>query len=81
VRNQRSPWAIGALVCSVVAALAVVPACAERLRVVGTYGQFRGGFGLASYGGALMQGTLTMGLLLCIGAGVLIYRIRHGAVR
>lgn len=81
VRNQRNSWAIGVLVASSLGALSVLVITPERLRMVGTYGQFRGGFGLASYGGTLMQGTLSMGLLLAIGAGLLIYRIRHGVVR
>ena len=81
VRNQHPPWAVGALVISVIGAVSVLLVCPERLRVVGTYGQYRGGFGLTSYGGSLMQGTLAMGAILLGGGAFLIYRIRAAADR
>jgi hypothetical protein len=81
VRNQHAPWAIGTLSVTGIAAVSVLAACPERLRVVGTYGQFRGGFGLTPYGGPLMQGTVAMGAVLFAGAAFLIYRIRAGAER
>ena len=80
VRNQHAPWAIGALSAAALGALAVVLVCPERLRVV-DYSQFRGGFGLASYGGPLMQGSLAMGAVLLAGGAFLVYRIRSGADR
>ncbi len=81
VRNQHAPWAAGVSALSAVAACAVVLICPDRLRVVGTYAQFRGGFGLAGYGGALLQGTLAMGILLLAGGAFLVYRIHTGAAR
>jgi hypothetical protein len=81
IRNQHTPWIIGGLSVSGLAALSVLALCPERLRSVGTYGQYRGGFGLEGYGGALMQGTAAMGLLLLAGGALLIFRIRAGVDR
>jgi hypothetical protein len=47
----------------------------ERLRAVGTFAQYRGDFGLAPYGGALMQAGVAMGFLLAVGAAFLLARI------
>jgi hypothetical protein len=58
--------------------VAIVFICPERLRVVGSFRQYRGSFGLATYGGALMQGALAMGSLLVAGGMFLILRIRRG---
>lgn len=81
VRSQHVVWIFGGLAACAVAAIAVVPLCLDRLRVVGTYAQFRGGFGLAPYGGALFQGTLAMGLLLLLGGAFLVYRVHSGVAR
>lgn len=81
VRNQHAPWVSGGFGLSALLAVAVVPLCHDRLRVVGTYAQFRGGFGLTTYGGALLQGTLAMGLLLVVGGAYLVYRIHAGVSR
>jgi hypothetical protein len=81
VRNQHASWAAGVLGLCGVLALAVIAVVPERLRVVGTYAQFRGGFGLTSYGGTLMQGTAAMGVLLLAGGAFLVYRIHAGATR
>ena len=81
VRNQKNSWVVGALVLCALAALAVIVIVPERLRVVGTLRQFRGGFGLTRYGGSLLQGALAMGGLLTAGAFYLLYRIRRGQFR
>jgi hypothetical protein len=81
VRSHRKSWVIAALVICGIAALSVVIAVPERLRVVGTLRQFRGGFGLTRYGGSLLQGALAMGGLLSAGAAYLLYRIRRGQFR
>ena len=81
VRTSHANWAIGAVVVSVIAAVSVVFLCPERLRVVGSFRQYKGGFGLVSYGGALLQGALAMGGLLTAGASFLIVRIRRGQAR
>lgn len=81
VRSQRVVWAAGVLAACGVLALVVIPICYDRLRVVGTYAQFRGGFGLAAYGGALMQGTLAMGFVLLVGGAFLVHRIHAGVAR
>ena len=81
VRNQRSSWVVSVLVASIVGAVGVVVACPNRLRVLGTYHQFHGGFGLVPYGGALLQGALAMGGLLAVGAVFLLFRIRRGQAR
>jgi hypothetical protein len=81
VRTSRASWAMAAVGLSLLAALSVVFVCPERLRVVGSFRQYKGGFGLASYGGALLQGALAMGGLLTAGASFLIVRIRRGQAR
>jgi hypothetical protein len=81
VRTQRSGIAHALLALTVLGAVSVVLVCPERLRMVGTYGQYRGGFGLTSYGGTLLQGTVSMGVVLAAGTAFLVYRIRHAAVR
>lgn len=78
VRSARSAWSlVMALLCAAAAA-AVLVLCPERMRVVGSFRQFRGGFGLAPYGGALMHGALAMGGLLLAGSVFLLLRIRRG---
>ena len=57
-------------------ALAVVALWPDRLLVVGTFAQYRGDFGLRTYGGELMEAGLAMGLLLAYGAMFLLVRIR-----
>jgi hypothetical protein len=81
VRSQRNPWVIGALSLCAIGAIGVIIAVPDRLRVVGTFRQYRGGFGLVSYGGALLQGALAMGGLLCVGGTFLLFRIRRGQAR
>ena len=81
VRSGRTNWAVAFAALCAIAAVSVVFVCPERLRVVGSFRQFRGGFGLVRYGGALMQGALAMGSLLLAGAAFLILRIRRGQAR
>ena len=81
VRNARTNWALAILLACAIAAVGVVFVCPERLRVVGSFRQYRGGFGLVGYGGALLQGALAMGSLLLAGAAFLIVRIRRGQAR
>lgn len=81
IRSARASWAVTAVVVCCLAALSIVFICPERLRAVGTFRQYKGGFGLSSYGGALLQGALAMGGLLTAGASYLIVRIRRGQAR
>lgn len=81
VRNQRGPWAMGLLAFTFGSALALIVVFYERLGQVGTYSQYRGGFGLVSYGGALLQGALAMGVLLLAGAAFLVLRVRSAPSR
>ena len=81
VRNQRSSWVAYLLLAVGVLALAVVFIAPERLLVVGNYKQYRGGFGLVKYGGALLKGGLLMGGILVLGATFLVLRIRQGLAR
>ncbi|MEY4577391.1 MAG: hypothetical protein RL701_2094 [Pseudomonadota bacterium] len=78
VRAARTSWSLATIIVCAIAAVGIVFVCPERLRVVGSFRQYRGGFGLVSYGGALMQGALAMGGLLLAGAAFLILRIRRG---
>jgi len=78
VRAARTTWAHATVAICAVAAISVLFICPERLRLVGSFREYRGGFGLVNYGGALMQGALAMGGLLLAGATFLVIRIRRG---
>jgi len=78
IRSARPAWSIALIGASAFAAAAVVFLCPERLKVVGSIRQYRGGFGLVSYGGPLMQSAIVMGILLVWGAVYLLVRIRRG---
>ena len=81
VRNARVAWALAMVATCGVAAAAVVFVVPERLRVMGSFRQYWGGFGLEPYGGALLQGALAMGAFLVYGAAYLLVRIRRGQMR
>jgi hypothetical protein len=80
-RNQRSGLGFAVVGASAAAALAVVALWPDRLSVVGTFAQYRGDFGLRSYGGTLMQAGLVMGALLAYAAAFLLVRIRIASRR
>ena len=76
VRSQRETS--GGILAALIGlgAIALVPAMADRLSVVGSYAQYNGGFGLEPYGnGPLVQGTVLMGLLLLLGLASLLVRL------
>lgn len=76
VRGQREGIGKALIVLCTAAAVAVIVVARDRLAVVGTYAQYRGGFGLATYGhGPLLQGTVAMGLILAAGLGYLLVRL------
>ncbi len=75
-RNQRNGLGYGVVGLATLLGLSVVLLWPERLLVVGTFAQYRGDFGLRSYGGALMEAGLALGLLLVYGATYLLVRIR-----
>ena len=80
-RNQRN--GVGSVVvgASLLLAVAVVALWPDRLSVVGTFAQYRGDFGLRTYGGSLMQAGLVMGALLAYAAAFLLVRIRLASRR
>lgn len=75
VRTQRDQWAGAGIGAALALALGVLPLARHRLSVVGTFAQYHGDFGLAAYGGALLQGTLWMTLWVALGLGLLVYRL------
>jgi hypothetical protein len=75
-RAQRTSVGFGLVALATLAAASVVLVWPDRLSVVGTFAQYRGDFGLRSYGGALMQAGLAMGALMAYGAAYLLVRIR-----
>ncbi len=81
VRTQRDQWAGAGIGISVSLGSAIVALTRSRLSVVGTYAQYQGDFGLAAYGGALLQGTLWMTLWIVLGLGFLLYRLGPAARR
>jgi hypothetical protein len=81
VRNQRNSWVVTALAICLAGAVGVAAFLPERLRSVGTFRQYQGGFGLVHYGGALLQGALAATGLLGVGGAFLLFRIRRGQAR
>lgn len=82
VRAQREGMGKALLFLALVGAVAVVVVARDRLAVVGTYAQYRGGFGLAHYGaGALLQGTVAMGLIMALGVTYLLVRLHMSGTR
>ncbi|MCG8555640.1 MAG: hypothetical protein MJD61_10195 [Proteobacteria bacterium] len=76
-RAQRTGAGVLIAVASPLAGLAVGLIAQERLGVVGTYAQYRGGFGTTGYlGGPVMHAGLVMGGILLAGAAFLIWRLR-----
>lgn len=81
VRSARMSWAIALIALCALAAFSVVLIVPERLRVMGSFRQYWGGFGLEPYGGALFQGAVAMGAFLAFGTVYLLIRIRRGQTR
>jgi hypothetical protein len=81
VRSAHVSWALAIVALCAVGAVSVVFVVPERLRVMGSFRQYWGGFGLEPYGGALLQGALSMGIFLVFGAAYLLVRIRRGQLR
>jgi len=79
VRSQRETAAGGVVGVSLLAAGLVGPLARERLAVVGSFAQYEGGFGLKAYGaGALLPGTIVMGLIVLGGLTYLLVRLHFG---
>jgi hypothetical protein len=78
IRSARPAWSIALIGMSMFAAAGVVFLFPERLKLVGSIRQYRGGFGLVNYGGPLMQSAIVMGILLVWGAIYLVVRVRRG---
>lgn len=82
VRSQREVMAGGILGLSVLVALAPPVLAQDRLSLVGSFAQYRGGFGLESYGqGALFAGTVVMCSLMLAGFAFLLARLHYAARR
>ena len=82
VRSQREVVAVGILIATLLAGVVMLVAALNRLSVVGSYAQYRGGFGLTPYvSGPLLQGTVAMTLLLSIGLAFLLVRLVYGGRR
>lgn len=81
VRRQWDPWAGALIGVAISLALVVIPLARSRLAVVGTYAQYRGDYGLAPFGGALLGGTICMSLWMLVGLALLAYRVGAGAPR
>jgi hypothetical protein len=79
-RSQRTSLGYALVGASAAGAASVLVLFQDRLLVVGTYAQYRGDFGLTSYGGVLMQGSAVMGLIVMVSVTYLLGRI-HQAVR
>lgn len=75
VRTQREVMAVGIIVLALLLAIGVVVVGADRLSLVGSWDQFDRHYGLRPYGGAALQGTIVMSLLLAVGWGLLLVRM------
>ena len=82
VRSQRENAAAGLAFGAILCGALVVAIGFERLALVGTFAQYRGGFGLTPYGsGSLLHGTIVMTLLLVAGLVYLLARLLAGGRR
>lgn len=77
-RSQRSRAGIVAVAVCLLLCGSVVLVWPERLSMVGTLAQYRGGFGLTDYGGSLLQGAMAMAGFIVVGGVFLVLRIRLG---
>lgn len=76
VRAQHTMAAYIAIAVSILLAVAVVPLAAERLRLVGTFAQYHGAFGLLDFAETpLARGAMAMGAFVVGGAGFLLSRL------
>ncbi|MBW2464448.1 MAG: hypothetical protein JRH11_22555 [Deltaproteobacteria bacterium] len=82
IRGQRDGLAGGLLALSILAGMAAIPAAGDRLSSVGSFAQYKGGFGLVPYGsGSLMTGTLAMGAILALCLAILLGSLWVGSRR
>jgi hypothetical protein len=82
VRSQRDLLAGGLAALGLAFAGAVAGLARDRLAVVGSYAQFRGGFGLVAIGeGPLLPGAVVMSTLLVGGVAFLLVRLQLGSRR
>ncbi len=76
VRGQREALGGVLIALSILAAVGVVLVAKERLSMVGSIGQFEGGFGLTPFSqSSLAQGALVMSSLLFVGTAFTVYRL------
>jgi hypothetical protein len=80
-RSQRTSVGYALVGASAAAALSILVLFQDRLLVVGTYAQYRGDFGLTSYGGALMHGSVAMSAIVLVSVAYLLGRIHQSARR
>lgn len=77
VRAQHSSIAYAASGVSVLVAVGIVPLTIDRLRVVGTFAQYHGSFGLLDYPEtSLARGGAVMGMFVLVGAAFLLSKLR-----
>jgi len=82
VRSQREAGALGLVALALGLGAAVPVLAKERLGLVGSYAEYRGGFGLVTYGdGALLSGTIVMSALMVAALAFLLVRIHFAARR
>ena len=82
VRNQREQVAVVLATIAIFGAGGIVPAVRDRLTMVGTIAQFRGGFGLEPFqDSVLFRGTITMGVILVFALIGLLARIHMSGRR
>ena len=80
-RSQHVNWGFAAIGVLILLGAVVFLLWPDRWRMVGTYPQFRGNFGLHPYGGVLRRGGVAMAFYLIAGTFYLLLRIRLGVRR
>lgn len=82
VRSQREAIGGGLIAVFATSAVAIPLLVSERLRMVGSYAQYTGNFGLVPFtSGPLLLGTIAMAGIVAFGLGFLLLRIWMGSRR
>jgi hypothetical protein len=81
-RGQQHTIATVLIAGSIIASIAVIFVCPDRLAVVGNYAQYHGDFGLVAYrSSSVIKGSITMGFGLIAGVAFLITSLNYRGPR
>jgi hypothetical protein len=81
-RGQQHTVATVLIALSIIASIAVIFVCPDRLAVVGNYAQYHGDFGLVAYrSSSVIKGSITMGIGLIAGIAFLVASLSYRGPR